>query len=77
MNRFHLNETKKYDLQNQGYCAVLSFGAVSYFTQGWGGSSYSIKGKFSNDEGDGSENVTIKTNSRFFLKHRRNFSNLL
>ena len=31
-------------------------------------------GSFSNDDGDGSENVTIKMNSRF-LKHPRDYSN--
>ena len=33
-------------------------------------------GKFSNDDGDGSENVTIKMNPRFF-KRCRNYSNSL
>ena len=33
-------------------------------------------GSFSNDNGDGSENVTIKMNSRFF-KRRRDYSNSL
>ena len=33
-------------------------------------------GSFSNNDGDGSENVAIKMNSRFF-KRRRDYSNSL
>ena len=40
------------------------------------GSPYRTIGSSSNDDGDGSENVTIKTNSRFF-KRRRDYSNSL
>ena len=36
----------------------------------------SVISSFSNDDGDGSENITIKMNSRF-LKHPRDYSNSL